>query len=98
MTSSTLFSLLFLTYYQLIPQDEALSATRVRMDMLMTPSGRPNVSYYNTCHSQLHVLLKDKPAPTVVCFNLGYLPRGDKELTTCPETTCEALDGAVKVR
>lgn len=33
-------------------------------------------------------------APRLVCFNLGYLPFGDKHLMTKPETTVEALRAA----
>ena len=34
---------------------------------------------------------------SVVMFNLGYLPGGDKTLTTMPETTLVALDQAVSL-
>ncbi|MDY5607572.1 MAG: class I SAM-dependent methyltransferase [Lentihominibacter sp.] len=30
----------------------------------------------------------------LIMFNLGYLPGGDKELTTCTETTMKAIQGA----
>ena len=33
--------------------------------------------------------------PRAVCFNLGYLPGGDKTLATRPETTLTALDAAL---
>lgn len=35
--------------------------------------------------------------PRAAVFNLGYLPRGDKSLTTRPETTIPALDAALDV-
>jgi hypothetical protein len=34
----------------------------------------------------------------VVAFNLGYLPSGDKRVTTNAETTVAALEAALEVR
>jgi hypothetical protein len=33
----------------------------------------------------------------LICFNLGYLPGSDVQVTTTPETTLAALDVAVGV-
>lgn len=35
--------------------------------------------------------------PKAVCFNLGYLPGGDKALATRPDTTLTALDSALEL-
>lgn len=35
--------------------------------------------------------------PKLVCFNLGYLPWGDKDLMTQPETTTAAVQTALDI-
>ena len=34
-------------------------------------------------------------APRLICFNLGYLPWGDKDVQTKPETTVAAVESAL---
>ena len=48
------------------------------------------------CHSQLNSSVNPVHAGvvSVVMFNLGYLPLGDKSIVTRPETTLGALDQA----
>lgn len=48
------------------------------------------------CHSQLNSIVNPAHAGvvSVVMFNLGYLPLGDKSIVTKPETTLAALDQA----
>ena len=36
-----------------------------------------------------------KDAPRLICFNLGYLPWGNKDLCTKPETTVAAVESAL---
>lgn len=35
--------------------------------------------------------------PTAITFNLGYLPGGDKGVTTLPETTCAGIEQALEM-
>jgi predicted methyltransferase len=44
-------------------------------------------------HTQLPAAARGRLA--AVMFNLGYLPGGDKQLTTLPDTTLQALAGSV---
>ena len=51
------------------------------------------VIFLHSCHSKISITLPDELIGTirVVTFNLGYLPGGNKELITKPETTLSAL-------
>ncbi|MGE3954172.1 MAG: class I SAM-dependent methyltransferase [Parachlamydiales bacterium] len=65
-------------------QEEAIRATRERT------AGCPNVTCRLGCHSQLAKALSSPIALAI--FNLGYLPGGDKGITTRVETTLEAAE------
>lgn len=51
------------------------------------------VTFFRNCHSEISKHLSDRNDLKIkaVTFNLGYLPRGDKGLTTQPKTTLLAL-------
>lgn len=70
-------------------QNEAIESARLKL------RDRPNESI--TLHHLGHEKMADLIVEPVqaVMFNLGYLPGGDKELTTRPETTSLALQAAV---
>ncbi|MDD2370743.1 MAG: class I SAM-dependent methyltransferase [Firmicutes bacterium] len=48
-----------------------------------------NVSYINDCHSKIGEYIKENIDGAI--FNLGYLPGGDKQITTKKETTLLAI-------
>jgi hypothetical protein len=79
------------------PQDQALASTRARLDASLPPGGAPELHLVRACHSRLQELVGSCVA-RVVAFNLGYLPSGDKGLTTQAETTVAALEAAIEVR
>lgn len=64
-------------------QQEAIEATRAKV-----PSG--------TFHLQSHVYFVEKEAKLIV-YNLGYLPGGDKSLTTRTETTIQSVKCALEI-
>ncbi len=49
------------------------------------------VSFLHSCHSQLKEYLPQERSISAVVFNLGYLPQGDKSVTTRAKTTLQAL-------
>lgn len=49
----------------------------------------PRVSFIKDSHVNMRRYVKDEVG--VMVFNLGYLPKGDKGITTLPETTAEAV-------
>lgn len=56
----------------------------------------PNVQYITGCHSNLQQYAGSSRAK-LVCFNLGYLPAGDKQLVTEASTTAAAIEAALEV-
>ena len=54
-----------------------------------------DVSLYNDCHSHIDNYVKDKP--DLVMFNLGYLPRGNKQICTDPTSTEIAIRKSLKL-
>lgn len=64
-------------------QKEALLATQKRVGQ------RKNISYHLGCHSRFEGV---KPPIDLIVYNLGYLPGGDKSLTTRVETTVLSVE------
>lgn len=54
-----------------------------------------NVSYINDCHSKIPTYI-DKEIDGAI-FNLGYLPGGNKSITTKKESTIMALSHCIKL-
>ena len=49
-------------------------------------------------HEEMGAFLRDaKATPDIIVFNLGYLPGGDKALTTTAETTLPAVEQALEL-
>ncbi|MGX8774613.1 MAG: class I SAM-dependent methyltransferase [Bacillota bacterium] len=61
-----------------------------------SPSG-PQITVEQLAHENLRGYFEDRSTGCVkaVVFNLGYLPGGDRSLTTKAETTLEAVRGAM---
>ena len=53
-----------------------------------------NVSFHLQCHSNFPLKIQPKSIALVV-YNLGYLPGGDKQLTTKRSTTLQSLEKAI---
>lgn len=76
-------------------QTTALEATRRRLSQ----SGlAERVTLINACHSTLgdHLAEAAPHGVNAVMFNLGFLPGGDKALTSQPVTTVAAIDAALR--
>jgi len=67
-------------------QDSAIRITKA----LVEKGNLHNVYYFNTSHQNIPSIVSD-PFEAVI-FNLGYLPRGDKQVTTKAHTTMEGID------
>jgi hypothetical protein len=79
------------------PQEQALASTRERLEASLPPGATPELHLVRACHSGLQELV-GSCAARVVVFNLGYLPSGDKGLTTKAGTTVAALEAAIEVQ
>ena len=69
-------------------QDEAIKTTE---DKLLLTGQRPQVQLINDGHENIDHYLEENELISAVTFNLGYLPKGDKSITTKPETTLTAI-------
>jgi predicted methyltransferase len=71
-------------------QEKALAETR---KILRAQQLESRVVLNHQCHSQM-----DKPPVpcSAIVFNLGYLPRSDKKITTTVKTTLPAIEQALK--
>ncbi len=72
-------------------QPEAIAATQKRLEHLPEAS-RKNITLKLTSHAQF----EEKDVKLIV-YNLGYLPGGNKELTTRHETTLESLKSGLSI-
>ena len=76
-------------------QPEAIESARKRIEK----SGLENVDFFLLGHEKMLSVLGEKWLGNVsaVFFNLGYLPRSDKSITTHGDTTLRALEAARKM-
>ena len=74
-------------------QQDALNRT---CGLLEQHGLKERVITYLSCHSKMETVLpaNAKGRIRAITFNLGYLPKGDKSITTEPETTLTALRSA----
>lgn len=64
-------------------QEKALFATQEKVGT------RQNISYHLGCHSLFEGV---EPPIDLIVYNLGYLPGGDKSVTTRAETTVQSIE------
>ncbi len=64
-------------------------------EKLISESGLRNVTFINDSHGNMAEYVKQPPE--VIIFNLGYLPGGDKNITTDETTTLKALKSAAEM-
>ena len=73
-------------------QKAALAGAR---ELLKFVGSLDRVSFIHDSHSQLANYLPAEAAIQGAMFNLGYLPRGNRQIFTRPETTVMALRGVL---
>ncbi|GAK47052.1 hypothetical protein LOSG293_011530 [Secundilactobacillus oryzae JCM 18671] len=69
-------------------QEAALSQTKTRLDNAGLAS---QVQLIHDSHANLAAYLPENQSISAAIFNLGYLPGGDKQITTHAESTLQAL-------
>jgi len=77
-------------------QPQALEQAQNRLALHLSTPSYSRVRWHQGCHSQLGHLPWVRaltPAPRLVVYNLGYLPGGDKSITTRVESTLSSLEG-----
>ena len=75
-------------------QSDAISNTKKLLD----ENNCNNYALYNESHANMLNVLNDYIGKiSMVVFNLGYLPNGDKSITTVWETTKKAIEDSLKL-
>ncbi len=75
-------------------QDEAIKNT----DKLLKDNQRDNYVLFKESHENILNILKDyEQKISLILFNLGYLPGGNKEITTKKESTVKAIADSIKL-
>ncbi|XP_057948094.1 uncharacterized protein LOC131143780 isoform X3 [Malania oleifera] len=78
-------------------QKDALTSTSWLLDASLTPLEKELVKLFDICHSRMEEVLPKGAPVRLVAFNLGYLPGGDKAITTMSGTTLQALEAATRI-
>ncbi|MBN1915033.1 MAG: class I SAM-dependent methyltransferase [Parachlamydiales bacterium] len=76
-------------------QQQALEATRTLLEGEF-PSGAPHIDFFHASHEDLSIAAKDQP-PSLIVYNLGYLPGSDKKITTTASSTIKSLESALSI-
>ncbi|KAK9274525.1 hypothetical protein L1049_021774 [Liquidambar formosana] len=83
--------------YGLDIQKDALENTTSLLDESLNPNEKELVKLFAICHSRMGEVVPKDSSVRLVAFNLGYLPGGDKAITTMSETTLLSLEAAKKI-
>lgn len=74
-------------------QPQAIESTKL---FLKDDPYKDRVKYFLGCHSSFSKAILPHSVKLIV-YNLGYLPKGDKELTTQSETTLQSIEHAMEL-
>ncbi|XP_034678047.1 putative rRNA methylase YtqB [Vitis riparia] len=78
-------------------QKDALENTSSLLNESVNPIEKELVKLFTICHSRMEEVVPKSTTLRLVAFNLGYLPGGDKEVTTTSATTILALQTATRI-
>lgn len=75
-------------------QQQALDAARQLLARHLSSERLSHVSFYQQCHSSFPDEI-GKESVALIVYNLGYLPGGNKNLTTLSATTIQSLEAVL---
>ncbi len=81
--------------YALDIQDKAIEQTRRRLEQILSAQERAKVTLLCMSHEDLCKIPDRAHSPRLIVYNLGYLPGGDKTLTTRTESTLRSVASAL---
>jgi hypothetical protein len=76
-------------------QKQALDITKNLLEN-KAPSFLSRVQFFHQSHAKLPLIPKDKTLKLIV-WNLGYLPKGDKSITTNTDSTLESVFAGMNI-
>lgn len=82
--------------YAIDIQEQAIENTRFLLQNNVSEEIFQRIRFVQGCHTQFSQELETKEVALIV-YNLGYLPGGKKELTTCAETTLVSIQKGMKL-
>jgi hypothetical protein len=77
-------------------QSDAIKSTSLLLDLHLSEEQHTCVELICRCHSSFPPLCK-KESIKLIVYNLGYLPKGNKELTTHLATTLQSVEKALEL-
>lgn len=77
-------------------QEEAIAKTRGLLEGSLPFDALSRIHLYTQSHCHFPQVAAEKPIKLIV-YNLGYLPGGDKQLTTMAQTTLESVSKALNL-
>lgn len=79
--------------YGLDIQNDSIKATASRLEEALPKEFYVRTSLQQSCHSSFPTEIK-RESVSLIAYNLGYLPGGDKTCTTLLDTTLQSLEAA----
>ncbi len=77
-------------------QDDAISSTKTLLEDHLTPQQFQRVEFFQQSHIEFPQSLETLSIHLII-YNLGYLPGGEKSVTTMTKSTLLSLDNALKI-
>lgn len=77
-------------------QQQAIESASKLIEENLSSSKVLEWEFLKLCHSRIDTLSFKSP-PDLIIYNLGYLPTGNKQLTTLKETTLESIKKGLKI-
>lgn len=77
-------------------QKKAIQSTYTCLEKSLPREVLKQIQWHQMCHSQLKAILQEKK-PQLIVYNLGYLPGGDKSLTTKTNSTIKSIEQALEM-
>lgn len=84
------------TLYSLDVQKSALESAKKNLQEKISPSIFDRIHFLEMCHSMFPKEIEANSVKLIV-YNLGYLPGGDKAITTTAETTLISIKHSMKL-
>lgn len=71
-------------------QEKAIESTKTRLAQSLSVKQQDQVQFYQQSHETFPLLAYSKPIRLII-YNLGYLPKGNKQITTLTPITLKSI-------